>query len=824
MSTTLPNTPYDPLAVGQLLLDRFRVVRRIAQGGMGVVYEAFDQKLDRPIALKCARAGRDRHLLPEVRLATEVSHPNLCKIHEIHSIETPDGPLEFFTMELLKGPTLFLRLKEGPIPPDEAETIARQLCSGLAEAHRHQIIHGDLKPANLILAKNPDGSLRTVITDFGLAHGVSVRNTGGGSPGYMAPELFRGSRTTVATDIYALGVILYELISGYRPQTRAAMLASTVSIDADHAPDRTDRTAQPATIVPEKLPPLGSRWDRILAKCLQGDPAQRYQSAQEILDSLGPSQLKRRVYLGAGAVVLAALAAVGTYWQASKPAQSAILELPSIQAPAALASDAQRLGQQTLDVLGQLKDSRQLGFSVKTRNWSTATHRLAVDLTPKAGKLALHAVLVDLRSNAPLLDWSANYTAADLSYAPVALTGVVSRALHLPALRTSATVSPPAQPHYDRGLELFKDDTQQDAALEELRKAAALDPGSALPYAALAEVQRRKAFLTKVASWRAQAAASLEQAELRNSDCAEVHRIAGLMEMDTGLPERALARMLRATEFQPPHPDAFRRLGEIYYQARQLPEALQAYLEAQRLAPDDVRIYQSLAVLYASQSNLAEASKALVRAVELAPKRPQLRRRLAAVYQDQGRFAEAQAELRTALNQEVNTDTLVQLGHVLLYLSRGDDALDPLLEATKMAPTDTYAWLYLGVAYQGMGRTAPAQAAFHHARTLAEQAVIGQPRSSIFRGMLAYLCAQTGEPDRARLEAAQALQLSPKDNDTIYWTVLAYQWVGDLDSALKALEPAPRALLEDFSRWPEAARIMRDPRFVQLLRASATRP
>src|SRR5689334_14614142 len=120
----------DPVAPGQLLAERFRIVRRIAQGGMGVVYEAYDEKLGRRIALKCARGGHSARLSPEVRLATEVSHPNICKIYEIHSAQTAEGPLEFFTMEFLEGPTLFRRLGEGPLPRKEAEGIARQLCAG----------------------------------------------------------------------------------------------------------------------------------------------------------------------------------------------------------------------------------------------------------------------------------------------------------------------------------------------------------------------------------------------------------------------------------------------------------------------------------------------------------------------------------------------------------------------------------------------------------------------------------------------------------------------------------------------------------------------
>ena len=103
-----------PLAPEQLLADRFRVARRIAQGGMGVVYEAFDEKLGRRIALKCARGGRGHYLSPEVRLATEIAHPNICKIYEIHSTQHSGEPLEFFTMEFLEGPTLSQRLEESP--------------------------------------------------------------------------------------------------------------------------------------------------------------------------------------------------------------------------------------------------------------------------------------------------------------------------------------------------------------------------------------------------------------------------------------------------------------------------------------------------------------------------------------------------------------------------------------------------------------------------------------------------------------------------------------------------------------------------------------
>lgn len=811
----------DPVAPGQLLTDRFRVMRRIAHGGMGVVYEAYDEKLDRRIALKCARMGHGRHLRPEVRLATEVSHPNICKIYEIHTTDSPQGPLEFFTMELLEGPTLSTRLKEGPLSPREAETIARGLCAGLAQAHRHQVIHGDLKSPNVILAKNPDGTLRAVITDFGLARGASVSGITGGSPGYMAPELYNGAPTTVASDIYALGVVLYEMVSGARPHEHAAMLATTVTQNPSDTPVTPTRKQRLADLGLIKLPRLRSRWDKIIKTCLQADPQQRYQSADDVLAALGPSAVRRRVLLGAGALAFAAVAAVATYRTSTAPAQSVKLDIAAVEAAPALAAEATELQRHAVHTIGELKDSSQTAFSVRSTSWGPrATHRLSASLTPKGDKLELHAVMVDLRSGAPVIEWSADYAPAQLRYAPVALAGVVSRALHLPALTTYATVNPTAAAAYQPGIMLFQDDSKLDQAFAALEEASARDPDSALPFAAMAEVQRRKFFLTKIQSWEDQAQSSFEQADLRNSDCAEVHRIAGLLEYDRNQLEQAIARMRRATEFQPPHPDAFRRLGAFYYEGGQFPEALQAYSQAQRLAPRDVRIYQDLANLYTSQSNFELASTAFEKAVELAPS-PRYRRLLAGAYLNQGRFTEAESELSTALRQETTPDSLKQLGIVLLYQRKEGEAVPLLTRSIELDATDQMAWLYLGLARQRSGDGTGARKAFEHGLSAAEQQVLRLSRVGLPHAEAAYLCAQTGQAERAKFEAEQAMQLAPKHSATMSMVALTYERLGDRAAALKTLGNAPRALLEDLRRWPEASKLTGDESFSKLLHAGA---
>jgi tetratricopeptide (TPR) repeat protein len=805
--TPQPQRADEPVVPGQLLADRFRVVRRIAQGGMGVVYEAFDEKLGRRIALKCARGGHDRHLSPEVRLATEVSHPNICKIYEIHSAQTPLGPLEFFTMEFLEGPTLHRRLQEGRIARKEADAIARDLCAGLAEAHRHQIIHGDLKSANVILTKNPDGTPRAVITDFGLARAARTSGIRGGSPGYMAPELYAGEATTVASDIYALGVILYELASGLRPDERAAMAESTVTHLPTDPPVDVDHRQRLAALSQAPPPALRSRWDPILKTCLQTDPKRRYETADQVRQALGPSIARRRVSIIAGAVALAAVAALVTYRQSTAPAQTVRLDVDAVQGSPELAAKVRRQ-------IAQLKNSPMIAFSV---NASRATHRLSADVAPRAGKLRLHAVLSDLRSGAPVTEWAADYEPAQLRYAPVALAGLVSSTLHLPPLTTYATVNAPASPAYQQGIALLPDDRKLDQALAAFQSAAGLDPDSALPLAGLAEVQRRKYFLTDIQSWEDAALASWQQAELRNPDCAEVHRLAGLLEYDRNHPDLALARMRRATEFQPPHRDAYNRLGQLYQVAGQLPEALQALLKAQSIAPGDPRIYLDLAHVYTVQSNFTEAAKALQRAVALAPDRPLYRRRLAAAYQDEGRFSEAEATLRTVLAQERSPDTLGALSHVLMYQQRDEEAIRLLSEASNLDDRNAFTWLYLGLASQRVGRAVDARRAFQKGLAVAEHQVVQVPRSGYFHATLAYFCSQTGQTDRAGMEAAQAVQLAPRHNDTLWWATLTYERIGKRATALKTLESAPHSLLEDMRRWPEASALTSDQGFSQLL-------
>src|SRR5205823_4181054 len=208
-----------PFHPGEVISERFEIVREMGEGGMGVVYEAHDRKRNQSIAIKSAKTGFRRLLTPELQSALQVRHPNICLVNEIHTATTPHGEVDFLTMEFLDGEPLSDALSSGEkFSPKQVLEIASQLCTGLAEAHRSGIIHRDLKSANVILCGSADGKLRAVITDFGLA-GAAMSGPGelAGTPRYMAPELWQGEAASKASDIYALGAILYELVTGRQP-------------------------------------------------------------------------------------------------------------------------------------------------------------------------------------------------------------------------------------------------------------------------------------------------------------------------------------------------------------------------------------------------------------------------------------------------------------------------------------------------------------------------------------------------------------------------------------------------------------------------------
>jgi hypothetical protein len=263
---------------GTMLAERYRIVGLLGKGGMGEVYRADDLKLGQPVALKLL----PDHLLSdgaalarfhrEVRVARQVSHKNVCRVYDIGEV---DGR-HFLSMEFIKGEELSSLLHRiGRLPSDKAIQIARQICAGLAAAHDVGVLHRDLKPSNVMIDEH--GNAR--ITDFGLAglaEEFGADELAAGTPAYMAPEQLEGKEQTVRTDIYSLGLVLYELFTG-KKAFEAATFGDLIKLR------RSDTTPTTPTSIVKDLDPI---IEKVIDRCLQKDPAQRPSSALQVAAAL----------------------------------------------------------------------------------------------------------------------------------------------------------------------------------------------------------------------------------------------------------------------------------------------------------------------------------------------------------------------------------------------------------------------------------------------------------------------------------------------------------------------------------------------------------
>jgi eukaryotic-like serine/threonine-protein kinase len=291
-------------AAGELLAGRYRLVRFIARGGMGEVYEAEDLELKERVALKTVRwdVARDTTAIErfkrEIQLARKVTHPNVCRIFDVshHREEGAPEATIFLTMELLPGETLSQRLRRaGPMLPGEALGIASQIAEALNAAHRVGVVHRDLKPGNVVLVESRSGisssigaGTRAVVTDFGLARlaagadpaaGQNLTLTGAagvvGTPAYLAPEQVEGGEITAAADIFAFGIVLYEMLTGTVPFLGENALSTAV------------KRLREAPVPPHvHAPGLDRRWEAAILRCLERNPAARFASAPEVIRAL----------------------------------------------------------------------------------------------------------------------------------------------------------------------------------------------------------------------------------------------------------------------------------------------------------------------------------------------------------------------------------------------------------------------------------------------------------------------------------------------------------------------------------------------------------
>ncbi len=436
---------------------------------------------------------------------------------------------------------------------------------------------------------------------------------------------------------------------------------------------------------------------------------------------------------------------------------------------------------------------------------------------------SLDAALVDARSGVTIKSWRARYANDQIRYAGEALAGFVTNALDLPPLDPHAVVNGQALAPYNDALSFIRTNKRVDDAVDAAARAVAADPDSPLVYAVLAEAQWLKYFLTNDASWKQRMDESVRQAELRNPDLAPVHRVAGLLQARAGNYEMAVAHYKRAIALDSSNGDGYRRLGDVYEEKNLLDDAKLAFQQALAVDPNYFRLQQDVGSFYLDQAANLDALPYFVKAVELAPDEPNPRFALGVAYEDLGRFDDAERELRKALDLQETANALHTLGIVLMYEGKDADAI-PYLERTVHLETERYlAWMDLGICYRRMNRAADAAAANRRGLQAAETEMARDPRNGYVRSFLAYLCAATGNRQRAESEIAQALQLSPTNADARWTAVLTYEALDERNASLDVLQGSTGETIANINRWPDAAGLRADPRFQQLLAKHQTK-
>ena len=532
---------------GEILGQRFRIVRSLERGGIGEVYRAEDMKLQETVALKTLRPGaRDNQFLAgrfqeELRLARKIGHANVCRVFDFFSQARGGMEIWYFTMEYLEGSTLAQRLKAGALHPEAALALTGQIAAGLDAAHALGIVHRDLKPANIMLVPDRGGE-RPVIMDFGLAKVLDPGQAGGGAtqtgqivgtPEDMAPEQLLGTEITPATDVYALGLIVFEMIAGRRPFPSESIIRSAVR-----------RAMGPPPCLREVAPAAPAHWDAALRAALDNVPHRRPQSAAALVERLQspptrlaalrhlrkPGLSRRALLYGAGVGGLACIAAI--FRLSSQKAligteqKGQTLMFTPLTQPADLGGDIRggTVGLMLARTLGQSSRVQLLSRDQISAGWDLVRPRgdeaLPATLEPSVARhiaLVKDATLVLFGSISKVADeWSltlrlevvdnspeqakasrdGTFHNADAATVVVEASNWIRRALSEPEMQIQQHNRRPEEltTRNWHSLEQYEESEQawetgaHDAAVEHLREALAGDPEFAMAAARLGDI------------------------------------------------------------------------------------------------------------------------------------------------------------------------------------------------------------------------------------------------------------------------------------------------------------------------------------------------
>ncbi len=822
----------------------YKLVRELGRGGMGTVVLAEDLRLGRRVALKTvsgAQAGTPAgraQLLAEARAAAAIAHPAIAAVHDV--VEH-DGDIAI-VFEYVEGQTLAARLESGPLPEDEAVRVGGLVADALAAAHGHGVLHRDLKPSNIMLA--PGGVVK--ILDFGIAR---VRPTDAaaaegdegfmGTPGYVAPEQWVGTSVDPRSDLYALGVVIFEMLTGRRPfPEREPLTLALASID---------RIAlRVSSVKPGVTPGL----DKLVARLLAADPSLRPPHARVVADELralltpaaaSVSPSRWRVALVAGIV---AFGVAGAAWVLSRPepldAQSPVIAvLPLANATGATANDYLAAGVAdslvtslaslpTVTVLSRstVDDAltrrtkpgdvaREVGatFVVDGSVQATGTElRIGVSLIRQDGSVAWSDAVQGAASG--VFEMQARLAAA--------LGGALSLQMS-PAdrqrLGTPPTSNPAALDAYWRGRALLeRRDTPGNLQRSVVAFNEALRQDARFPEAmgALAEAYWELYQSTNERQWADLAVQTGRNALVVAPGQPSVRLALARTLVDSGRNAEAIDELQRTLVMQPANDEALRQLGRALSKSGRLEEAIAEWRKAVAVRPNNWQVLADMGLALFQSARYDEAETVYRQLVDLQPDNASGFHMLGTIQQMRGGNDDAALALyEQAIAIRPVAQAFSNMG-VLLH-RRGDfaKAVTAFTRALEERQNSAATHRNLGDSLLQLGRTAEAKAAFRRAADLAEAARVVNPTDVQNLASLAVYLQKAGEDDLARQRLDDAVRRAPDDPQVWHRAALVHALAARHDPALEALG---RAVSLGYSRADAAkddefAALRASPRF-----------
>jgi eukaryotic-like serine/threonine-protein kinase len=826
-------------------------------GGMGVVYKALDLKLERTIALKFlplelnSSEKEKERFLKEARTASSLDHPNIGVIHGVE--ETTDGRW-FIVMAFYEGESLSQKVRKGPIPFDEAVDIAIQMTKGLEAAHGRNIVHRDVKPSNVLITH--DGLVK--IVDFGLARVVtsaSVTQTGGafGTLGYMSPEQSMGKPIDHRTDIWALGVVLAEMLTGKNPFWHDAVPSIVVAI-LNEPPRFIDR-------LPVEL-------QQIVYRTLSKEPAHRYQSCSEVraalenarnhlpqaaavdpsapTESLQSAQFKKYIdqasqsawgvaiprknyawmlWVGPGAVL--ALAALALFIIpslrnrlsgmnfASSEQHIAVLPFDNIGNDPTNAPLAEGLMD---SMAGKLSDLDAGGKSLWVVPSSEVRHRNISDPTSALRELGATVVvkgsvarngpdvhltvnLIETKDLRQLGSASFEDQAGDLATLQDEAVSGLAKLMHLSVPAdipgsAGALGNPAAYESYLKALgyvQRYDTPGNLDLAITELNEAIKTDPQFALGFAELGEAYRRKSQLDPNPKWIEDVTANCSHALQLDNRLPAPYVTLGNLHTELDKFDLALQEYQHALELDPHNADALMGTAGTYEKMGRIADAEETYKKAAALRPDYWDGYNSLGNFYDRQGKYAEAITQYKHATEMTPDNAVVYLNLAAAYLDRGNpedLPTAETALKKSIALGPSYPAYANLGFLYLNEKRYPESVAITLKALQLNGNDYLVWANLMTAYQALDQKANFEAARDHAIGLLEQTVTLKPEDALTQVSLAALYAQKGFREKAVTRVQAALARSPDNPNVLELAGETYESLGDRRHALEYIDRA----------------------------------